>query len=502
MNADCDSAKSDNFAGELGAMSGAPRNPPGFQRSDWLGFGATTLLALLVYLLTLGPSVGLDNSGVWSTVAAYGGVSSPPGYPLWTLWAWVFTKLLPFSNIAWRVAVSSAVAGALACGLIALMVSRGGAAILEQMPDHQRLKPKEKKWLRTVCGYAAGMIFGLNGAFWPQAVIIAVWPLSILLLCLVLCLLQRWNFQPESRRCLYAAALVYGLLLTNSQIEFAFAPAILFLVMTENPKTGRDMFLIAGVLFLAGLVGIWLGHFPSLRGQGGQFFIFLVWRGHEFDGHRTCGLDTPGIFGMEGRSDLRRFSSVGIVGLFVSANCFNDESADKLGLSPHGGRFLPRPHSRAIREHESDCRCWTLSRTGPPVFCNSRKGIWLALPADVPNSILFSAPNGCVRTSVDTRIVAGLRLPGLFNVGGVESKRGPAVSRAKQGIFLRIVYRTGTLDGLRTDNFGGLAGETWKAAADGSFSDLTAGDAELVHQFQFAPDLGAGDFAPQQQAVF
>ena len=257
-------------------MSGAPRNPPGFQRSDWLSFGATTLLALLVYLLTLGPSVGLDNSGVWSTAAAYGGVSSPPGYPLWTLWAWMFTKLLPFSNIAWRVAVSSAVAGALACGLIALMVSRGGAAILEQMPDIQRLKPKEEQWLRAICGYAAGMVFGLNGTFWPQAVIIAVWPLSILLLCLVLYLLQRWNFQPESKRYLYPPALIYGLLLTNSQIEFAFAPAIPFLVMTGNPKTGRDMFLVASILFLVALGGIWTGHFPSLRGQGGQFFIFIV----------------------------------------------------------------------------------------------------------------------------------------------------------------------------------------------------------------------------------
>jgi hypothetical protein len=224
--------------------------------------------------------VGLDNSGVWSTAAAYGGVSSPPGYPLWTLWSWAFTKLLPFSNIAWRVAVSSAVAGTLACGLIALMVSRGGAAILEQMPTHRKLKPKEEKWLRAICGYAAGMVFGLfglNGAFWPQAVIVAVWPLSILLLCIVLCLLQRWNFQPESRRCLYAAALVYGLLLTNSQIEFAFAPAIPFLVMIGNQKTGRDMFLVAGILFLVGLGGIWMGHFPSLKGYGGgQFFIFIV----------------------------------------------------------------------------------------------------------------------------------------------------------------------------------------------------------------------------------
>jgi hypothetical protein len=184
--------------------------------------------------------------------------------------------LLPFSNIAWRVAVSSAVAGALACGLIALMVSRGGAAILEQMPDIERLKPKEEQWRRAICGYAAGMVFGLNGTFWPQAVKVAVWPFSILLLCLVLCLLQRWNFQPESRRYLYTAALIYGLLLTNSQIEFAFAPAIPFLVMNGNLKTGRDMFLVASVLFLAALSGIWMGHFPSLRGQGGQFFIFIV----------------------------------------------------------------------------------------------------------------------------------------------------------------------------------------------------------------------------------
>jgi len=276
MKADCDFAESETSAGQSAVMPSALRNAPFFQQADWLSFGATTLLALLVYLFTLAPNVGLDNSGVWSTAAAYAGVSSPPGYPLGTLWSWVFTKLLPFSNIAWRVAVSSATAGALACGLIALMVSRGGAAILEQIPDHQKLKPKEEKWLRAICGYVAGMIFGLNGAFWPQAVIVAVWPLSILLLCLVLCLLMRWNFQPENRRSLYAAAFLYGLLLTNSQIEFAFAPAIPFLVMTGNAKTGRDMFLVANILFLAGLVGIWLGHCPSLRGGGGQFFIFKL----------------------------------------------------------------------------------------------------------------------------------------------------------------------------------------------------------------------------------
>ncbi len=155
MNTDSDSIKSDDPSGLSGGIPSALRDTSGFQVTDWLSFGATTLLALVVYLLTLAPDVGLDNSGVWSTAVAYGGVSSPPGYPLWTLWAWVFTKLLPFSNIAWRVAVSSAVAGALACGVIALMVSRGGAAILEQVPDSQRLKPQGRKMapgsLRLCC---------------------------------------------------------------------------------------------------------------------------------------------------------------------------------------------------------------------------------------------------------------------------------------------------------------------------------------------------------------
>ena len=276
MNEDGSSTKSDDAAVPPGLVSGGRWKALFFQRTDWLSFGATTGLALLVYLFTLAPDVGLDNSGVWSTAAAYGGVSSPPGYPLWTLWAWGFIRLLPFSNIAWRVAVSSAVAGALACGVIALMVSRCGASILEQAPDGRRLKPREEQWLRVICGCVAGMVFGLNGAFWPQAVKVAVWPLSILLLCLVLCLLLRWNFQPELKRYLYAAAFVYGLLLTNSQIELALAPAIPFLVMFGNRKTGRDMFLVAGILFLAGLGGILTGHCPGLDGQGSLFNIFIV----------------------------------------------------------------------------------------------------------------------------------------------------------------------------------------------------------------------------------
>src|SRR5438067_5665017 len=83
---------------------------PFFQSVDWLSFGLTTAIALAIYLFTLAPEVTLESQGIFVTGAFYAGVSRPPGYPLWTLYAWLFTVLLPVSNVAWRVAVSSAVA--------------------------------------------------------------------------------------------------------------------------------------------------------------------------------------------------------------------------------------------------------------------------------------------------------------------------------------------------------------------------------------------------------
>ena len=75
--------------------------------------------------LHTGPDVTLEDSGELAVGSMYAGVPHPPGYPMWTIYSWGFTKILPFSNIAWRVAVSSAVAAALSCGLLALMISRG-----------------------------------------------------------------------------------------------------------------------------------------------------------------------------------------------------------------------------------------------------------------------------------------------------------------------------------------------------------------------------------------
>ena len=241
----------------------AQESAPFFQRSDWFTCALTTALVLVGYLWTLAPDVTLDRSGVYATGAMYAGGMPPSGYPLWVIYAWLFTKLLPFSNIAWRVAVSSAVAGALTCGLIALMTARAGSLILDGLRTNRRLNPRDETRLRITCGCIAGLAFGFDNTFWNFAVIVEVWPFSLLLLTIVLVLLMRWFYAPARRRYLYAAAFMYGLTLTNSEALLTAAFGLQLFIFIGDRELGRDLFF-ANILLLLALLGAEKGGFIGL----------------------------------------------------------------------------------------------------------------------------------------------------------------------------------------------------------------------------------------------
>src|SRR5881296_2530116 len=136
----------------------AVKPPPLFRRIDWISFGITTLLVFIGYLLTLAPDLTLQDSGELAVGSFYAGVPHPPGYPVWTIYSWLFTALVPVANVAYRVALASALAGALACGLLAFMVSRGSSMMMEGIAD---LKNIDRRWENAICmvsGYVAGML--------------------------------------------------------------------------------------------------------------------------------------------------------------------------------------------------------------------------------------------------------------------------------------------------------------------------------------------------------
>ena len=290
-----------------------PDDPSFFQRTDWLSFLITAVLALAVYLFTLAPEVTLEYSGIYATGAMYGGVPHAGGYPLWTIYAWLSTKLLPFSNIAWRVGVSSAVAAALACGITALMVSRGGALSLEGIAGSSRLRPKEENLLRMVSGYVAGMAFGFDGAFWGNAVTVETWPLTLLLFSIVLCFVMRWLAAPEKTRYLSAAALAYGLTLTTSQALAIAALGLQFVILLGNRAVGRDIFLATTLLVIACLIARTREFFPGILHV---LRVDSLWRVYVCIGIAT-GLMCIGLT-LRTRSILTRWRTVVAVGFFLA----------------------------------------------------------------------------------------------------------------------------------------------------------------------------------------
>src|SRR5882762_7706362 len=81
--------------------------PPLFRKIDWWTFGISTLLVFIGYYLTLAPDLTLEDCGELATGSFYAAVPHPPGYPVWAIYSWLFTVLVPISNVAWRVALSS-----------------------------------------------------------------------------------------------------------------------------------------------------------------------------------------------------------------------------------------------------------------------------------------------------------------------------------------------------------------------------------------------------------
>src|SRR5215468_9515872 len=113
-----------------------------FQKADWLCALFTFAVMWAVYFLTLAPEVTLEDAGELITGAVYAGIPHPPRYPVWTLYSWLWTVLVPFGNMAWRVALAEANAGAVACALISLLVSRGSALLLENLEALKELPGK------------------------------------------------------------------------------------------------------------------------------------------------------------------------------------------------------------------------------------------------------------------------------------------------------------------------------------------------------------------------
>ncbi len=218
-----------------------------FNRIDWASFWTATIISFVVYFFTLGPSVGLEDSGELATAGAYLGVPHPPGYPFWTLCSWIFCKVFSWVTYmghptpAWAISLFSAVAGALAAGFTAMLISRSAHDFVTA--DGEEASSSHANSILAFGGGVGGALtFALSPVEWSQSTIVEIYSLNAFFLMLVFLLSYRWMRKPTNR-VLWVTAFVFGLGLTNYQVLlFAIVP-LAILILVRDCDLFRDVLI-------------------------------------------------------------------------------------------------------------------------------------------------------------------------------------------------------------------------------------------------------------------
>ncbi len=246
-----------------------------FRRIDWTAFWSATLITFLVYFFTLGPSVGLEDSGELATAADHLGVPHPPGYPFWSLCCWIFCRLFGWVTYmgqptpAWAVSLFSAVAGAFAAGFTAMLICRSGSDMLDSLEDERGKESNEEQAGETprsaspftlstfnsqvasqrnalmslAGGLGGALVFAFSPVEWSQSTIVEIYSLNALFLMAVFLLSYRWMRKP-SDKILWLTAFVFGLGLTNYQVLLLAAVPLAIMIALRNIRLFRDFALI------------------------------------------------------------------------------------------------------------------------------------------------------------------------------------------------------------------------------------------------------------------
>ncbi len=189
------------------------------------------LIALVVYIQTLLPSVGWGDIARFQYVARIWGIPHRFGYPLYIALSRLF-GYLPVGNLAYRINLMSAVFAALAAVMVYFLVMR-----LVEDP---------------VAGVSAALSFAFCRALWAQAVVAEVYSLNVFLFGAVLLTFLAYH-QSRKEGLLYLGVGLYALSFGNHMTVVTLVPAVAYLILVTDYRVllqPRKVAAMAGLVLL------------------------------------------------------------------------------------------------------------------------------------------------------------------------------------------------------------------------------------------------------------
>lgn len=188
----------------------------------------------ILYAVTAYPDQAPGDSGELVAAAYQLGLGHPPGYPLFCLIGKLWSMILPFGTVAWRMNIGNAIAGAAAAATVALLGARFSRS--------------------NVAGALAGIGFGLCPVVWLFATQAEVFTLNNLFSAFLLYLSLKF-FEKPSFVIAAAGAFSSGLGLGNQHTLVIFAVPLCAAVLIVGLWAGIirfQRFLALATLFLLG----------------------------------------------------------------------------------------------------------------------------------------------------------------------------------------------------------------------------------------------------------
>lgn len=220
---------------------------------------AVGLLAFVVYLQTLLPSIGWADIARFQYVAQVWGIPHRFGYPLYIALSRLF-GYLPVGDLAYRINLMSAFFAALAAVTVYLIV-------MLLVGD----------W---VAAASAALSFAFSRTFWGQAVVAEVYALNAFLIGAVVLILLAWH-QTRKLGLLYLGIGLYALSFGNHMTVVTLIPAVLYIVLITDYRVFLDLkkvAIMAGLVLLGALQYLYVivrAHQQPLLNELGPF----SWRG-------------------------------------------------------------------------------------------------------------------------------------------------------------------------------------------------------------------------------